>query len=150
MLRKHEGVDFSQLQANPVQQSLHTTQEVSDDLNKEWEPTQPSETPQTSASQQSAALLLLSLKEKHRLTQSAVNFTLGQVKQIMFNILDDVKTSVKRRIGDIDIDDCFDIDPFDGLHTEYMQIKYFRENFDLIVRTKSLLYCMISNTISPY
>lgn len=33
------------------------------------------------SAKKSAALLLLNLKERHRLTQSAVNFTVGQIKQ---------------------------------------------------------------------
>ena len=73
--------------------------------------------------QKSTALLLLTLKERHRLTQTAVNFSVGQMKQTMMHVLDDVKESVKRKLGsDVeDIDKCFDVDIFQGLNTEYFQ-----------------------------
>lgn len=81
----------------------------------------------------SSALLLLCLKERHRLTQSAVNFSICQIKQMMARVLDDVKASVKHRVGEIDIEDCFDVDPFEGLGSEYLQTKFYREHFDLVV-----------------
>lgn len=83
--------------------------------------------------QRSAALLLLNLKERHRLTQSAINFSVGQVKQMVAHILEDVKISVKNKVGDVDIEDCFNADPFWGLETEALQSKFYREHFDLVV-----------------
>lgn len=85
--------------------------------------------------QKSTALLLLTLKERHRLTQTAVNFSVGQIKQMFLHVLDDVKASVKGRLGnsEVDIAECFDVDPFRGLDTEYLQTKFYREHFNLVV-----------------
>lgn len=85
------------------------------------------------SSQRSAALLLINLKERHRLTQSAVNFTVGQVGQMLAHVLDDVKASLKDKLGEVDIDECFDVDPFCGLETEALQSKFYREHFNLVV-----------------
>ena len=63
--------------------------------------------------QRSSALLLLTLKERYRLTQAGVNFSVDQVKQVVENVLDEVKSSVQERVGDDHyVDDCFDVDPF--------------------------------------
>lgn len=86
--------------------------------------------------QKSTALLLLTLKERHRLTQAAVNFSVGQIKQMVLHVLDDVKASVKSKLdvdGRSDIDECFYVDPFQGLDTEHLQTKFYRENFNLVV-----------------
>ena len=85
-----------------------------------------------------SALLLLTLKERHRLTQKAVDFSVCQVKVMLAHVLDEVKAKVKQRVGEIDIEDCFDVDPFEGLSTEYFQTKFYREYFDLVV--SSCLY----------
>lgn len=83
----------------------------------------------------SKAKFSIALKERHHLTQSALNFAVGQTKQMMANVLDYVKESVKQRVGeiDVDIDDCFEVDPFDALSTEYLQTKFYREQFNLVV-----------------
>lgn len=86
--------------------------------------------------QKSTALLLLTLKERHRLTQTAVNFSIGQIKQMVLHILDDVKECVESKLdigGRSDIDGCFDVDPFQGLDTEYLQTKFYQEHFNLVV-----------------
>lgn len=86
--------------------------------------------------QKSSALLLLTLKERHRLTQSAMDFTVGQMKQMVHFVLEGVKQSVQATLGDkldVDIDLCFDVDPFQELTSEYLQTKFFRDHFNLIV-----------------
>ena len=86
--------------------------------------------------QKSTALLLLTLKERHRLTQVAVNFSVGQMKQMVLHVLDDVKTSVKKKMdadSTADIDECFDVNPFQGLETEYLQTKFYQKHFNLVV-----------------
>ena len=96
--------------------------------------------------QRTAALFLLILKEKHRLTQSAVDFAVGSVKQMMTLAYEGSKQSVKEALqssqdtSDIshaaDLDSCFQlafVDPFSGLETEYLQTKYYRDNFNLVV-----------------
>lgn len=96
--------------------------------------------------QRSTALMLLTLKERHRLTQSAITFSVGQIKQVMLHIFEDIKLSIRHRLGDheVNIDDCFDIDPFDGLETEYLQTKFYRKYFNLVVSSyflSLLLHC---------
>ena len=99
--------------------------------------------PYTSSVNKHAALLLLTLKEKHRLTQTSINFAVQQVQSLVEHTLEDVKASVEEKLqqhstefGDYlpDISDCFmNIDPFSGLESEYRQTKFYKENFDLIV-----------------
>lgn len=43
-----------------------------------------------SSAQRSTALLILNLKEWHRLTQSAVTFAIGQIKQVLIHTFDDI------------------------------------------------------------
>lgn len=81
----------------------------------------------------STAQLFLNLKEKHRLTQSAISFTIEQVQQILNHTLDDIKSSIKHEIGEVDMDRFFDINPFEGLSTEHLQTKFYCEHFGLIV-----------------
>ena len=45
-----------------------------------------------------AGLFLLTLKEKHRLTQAAVDFTLSQVKQLTKYVVEDVQSSVFKAV----------------------------------------------------
>ena len=67
--------------------------------------------------QRIAAKFLLTLKEKYNISQAAVNFTLGSIG----SIVDSVCNS------------CFDhSDPFDLLHTECQQTKFYEE-FGLVV-----------------
>lgn len=92
--------------------------------------------------QKSTALLLLTLKERHKLTQTAINFSVGQIKQMIFHVFEDVKISIRDRlrdidVGEVDIDQCFDIDPFQGLDTQYSQSRFYREHFNLIVSFSS-------------
>ena len=52
---------------------------------------------------------------------------------------DSVKTSVEKEVAtcgmDHDLSECFElIDPFDGLRTEYQQVKFYRKEFELVVR----------------
>ena len=59
----------------------------------------------------SSALFLLTMKERYKLTQSAVDFSLLQIRQMFHYVLDDVKTAVIEKlgdsVGDLELDDCF-------------------------------------------
>ena len=48
--------------------------------------------------QKSAALLLLTLKERHKVTQTAINFAVGQIQQMLKRVLEDVKLSVQNKL----------------------------------------------------
>lgn len=91
----------------------------------------------------SAALFLLSMKEKHRLTQTCIDYAVSQVHQMVEFIVEDLQSSVEnaieQQLADYDVDvpnvsRCFsDINPFEGLETEHKQIKFWKKNFRLIV-----------------
>lgn len=57
------------------------------------------------------------------------------------HIKDSIETRLLSTVTDAhlwlpDIGDCFNVaDPFGSLQNEYMQIKYYRENFNLVVST---------------
>ena len=95
--------------------------------------------------QRSAALFLLCLKERYEVTQTAVDFAVGQVQQMVAYTVEDIQSSVKNcliphlqakglPVDLLDIDECFGVpDLFCNLQTEYMQTKFYRENFNLVV-----------------
>lgn len=89
----------------------------------------------------SAALFLLSVKERFQLTQSALDFIIQQVKQMISFAVDDAEEKVKVYLTEQgvtelpDISKCFEgmNNPFIYLETEYMQNKFYQENFNLVV-----------------
>jgi len=98
---------------------------------------------QTVSANMHAGLLLLTLKEKHRLTQASVDFAVHQIQSMIRYTLEDAKESIEQKlqlhctemgVQLPDISDCFaNIDPFSGLESEYMQTKFYKENFNLVV-----------------
>ena len=92
--------------------------------------------------QKTAAIFLLTLKEKYRLTQSAVDFAVGYVRQMISLMCEQSKQSVTDALcmtdqsGDIpDLTGCFEhADIFSGLETEYLQTKFYKSHFNLVVR----------------
>ena len=91
-------------------------------------------------SEKAAALFLLNLKERHRVTQEGIDFTVDQVQNMVSGILDDVKESIICRVGNddaqliADINDTFDShQPFRNLKTKYMQQLFYKNHFNLIV-----------------
>ena len=95
------------------------------------------------SSKKHAALLLLTLKEKHRLTQVSVDFAVHQIESMVEYTVSDIKALVEEKIREHckafgvdvpDLNECFDnTNPFSGLESEYLQTKFYKENFDLIV-----------------
>ena len=89
-------------------------------------------------------MLLLTLKEKYRLTQSAITFAVSQVRETMNYVVDDVRDVALTQICQLGVlseeqqtslERVIEYaDPFAGLQSEYMQTKYYRENFNLVVR----------------
>lgn len=143
--RRHRGVDFDEVQSTPIQcQDGHPpstdldTFQLSDD-----EPCQETQYSNTDRLQRSAALFLLSLKEQHQNTQRAVDFAVGQVQQMVSYAVEDIKKSVMSTLEEhsaatgsdsLDVSSCFEIpDPFSALHTEYLQTKYYKKHFNLVV-----------------
>ena len=94
------------------------------------------------SAQKSAALFLLTLKEKYRLTQTALNFAVGQVKHMVGFMAEDMQAAVQSEMIEMhttaaelpEITSCFqNFNPFAGLETEYQQTKFYVEHFDLVV-----------------
>ena len=96
------------------------------------------ESGESSSLQTAAARFLLALKEQHRLTQVSINFLVEQVKLIVAGVVADVEEAVKSKLASEGvttiIHECFrDVNPFEGLETEYKQSKFYKENFNLVV-----------------
>ena len=84
-----------------------------------------------------AAMYLLKLKEVHHLSQSAIDCVVSNTRALLEQQLallregigtsllasEDIQTNVFQNVQD----------PFARLNTAYLQEKYFRENFDLVV-----------------
>ena len=86
--------------------------------------------------QKSAALFILTLKERYCITQVALDFAIGQVKEMVGYIMDDVKLNLQQQLANecLDIEQIFDYSKiFDGLNTEYLQQKFYRQHFGLVV-----------------
>lgn len=89
----------------------------------------------------SAGLFLLTLREKYKLTQTAVDFAMGQVQHMVKFALEDMKEAVQHGAVSSGIElpegiiDAMDtsVNPFEDLLTEHMQTKFFKDNFDLVV-----------------
>jgi len=101
--------------------------------------------------ERSVALFLLTLKEKYQLTQAALDFTISQVKEMMY--LDSTEREVDFQAilenAGIEVDLSLVLpykNPFSKLETEYLQTKYFKDHFGLVVSIfsvlKILLYCL--------
>jgi len=145
--RKHRDVDVaevSEVSGSQQQEELSVLDFNDTDDFQEQTASGASTSNNVSLAQRSIALLLLTLKERYRLTQLALDFCVGQIKEALHNILNEVKASVKRRTGEADIDDCFDIDPFEGLNTEYLQTKFYQQHFNLVVSYKVYQLCVSS------
>lgn len=152
--RRHRGVELeSAALASTSSEDQHCQSYESLDMEL-TEASQEETLPHTSMSiqadrlQRSAALFLLCLKERYEVTQSAIDFAVGQVQQMIAYTVEDIHSSVKNYLlphlqaNDLpaellDIDECFGVpDLFGNLQSEYMQTKFYRENFDLVVSIK--------------
>ena len=71
---------------------------------------------------------------------TAINFAVGQIQQMLKHVLEDVNLSVHNKL-DVEsrsnIEECFDVNPFQGLDTEYLQAKFYQEHFNLVVSITS-------------
>lgn len=86
------------------------------------------------------AQFLLIFKEKYRLTQTALNFAVASLINIVNLTSRSIEQSVQEHLVEVDphidsmLSTCFTIpDPFVNLRTEYQQNKYYRDNLGLIV-----------------
>ena len=83
--------------------------------------------------QRSAALFLLSAKERFHLTQSALNFITQQMQQMVSFAIDEIEETVKKHLHDcritMELDSQFEAlrNPFLYLQTEHLQTKFYRK-----------------------
>jgi len=73
-----------------------------------------------------AAKFILTLKEKYRLTQASLDYTINAVDKLL---------SMSSEVAEQSFDQRQYLSPFDDLKTEYQQTKYFKENFGVVVST---------------
>ena len=157
--RKHKGIDLDHAQSVesvPVAESSSTNEEQQHEVNAEgamvdlsprinhqvYEDT-------INTLERSAALFLLSLKERYEITQTALDFAVSQVQQMVLFAVEDVKELFQTtllpslqaggsQVELADIDECFQApNPFSNLQSEHMQTKYYREN---LVRVGSMRF----------
>ena len=94
-----------------------------------------------SDARKAAGRFLLALKERYRLSQTTVDFTVGAVNQIISIVYEDLRKSVIQSLNDIGVptqDICIDhlFSPeniFEELETEYQQTKFYKDHFGLVV-----------------
>ena len=157
MRRKHRGRDFddqpSTSTADESTTGLHTdTSEIMDTSGDDSPGGQvSSHSPEFNQLEKAAALFLLCLKEQYQITQTAIDFAVTQVQQMLSFAAEDLQSNLEMyfqshlpEVSDFDnAMECFRIpDPF--MHPiEYMQTKYYREHFDLIV--SCYIFILINN-----
>ena len=88
--------------------------------------------------QRSCALYLLTLKEKYKLTQTAVDFVVSQTKDTIQTVNDNLHQSVHDSIcsgNQPNFDHIFESapNPYSGLETQYLQSKYIENNLGVVV-----------------
>lgn len=79
-----------------------------------------------------AAKFILKLKEECKLTQSSVNIIVSSVKGLWAQAMDNIGQKLADHLPDQVDEDLFCC-PFEGLETQYLQQKYYQENFSYIV-----------------
>ena len=87
--------------------------------------------------EETAALFLLSYKEKFKLSQRAIDYAIGSVNSIAESVCDTIKARFHQKGSSFtmtDVEECCEYsDPFKNLTTEYLQTKYYKEHFALVV-----------------
>ena len=90
-------------------------------------------------------MYILKLKEKYKLAQTTVDGILSDTEQIAWRIVSQLQQRVVTILNEAGVDpkkipgflEVFEgpeiLRPFNGLNTEYLQHKYFRENMGLVV-----------------
>lgn len=90
----------------------------------------------------SSALFLLKLKEKRRLTQTAIDDVVEGARLLFSQTAQRIRAGINEELAknavEIDISSIFTnlVDPFHGLETQFLQEKYFTERFGVIVSKK--------------
>ena len=90
---------------------------------------------------ETAALFLLSFKERFKLPQRALDYAIGSINSIAEDVCVGVRESIKARFQEkgssFDITDieqcCVYSDIFKDLRTEHLQSKFYKDHFGLVV-----------------
>lgn len=93
----------------------------------------------TLTSQWHQARFILSIKEKHNISQAAVDQVLTSTRTLLSTILDNITADLKTKrpedvLGILEHRVCEASELFSELSTSYQQQKFFTENFRLVVR----------------
>ena len=103
---------------------------------------------------EAAASWILKTKEKHRIPQSAINTIIQDVTVFFQMHLSRIYHTIKQQLKSADVDEnisslspIFDPNghhgrPFKGLETEYLQLKFFKRKFSMIVSATEIVYCI--------
>ncbi len=106
--------------------------------------------------ERSAALFLLTLKEKYQLTQSALNFASSQVQEMMFYDHQDKVEALQSILDNQTASPGIEFNlseslqyknPFANLETEHLQTKYYKEHFGLVVGHINFLFYSLFNSM---
>ena len=93
----------------------------------------------------SDAMYILKLKEKYKLAQTTVDYILGDTEEIAGRLVTRLQQRLVTTLSEAGVNameipgflEAFEgpevLRPFNGLNTEYLQDKYFRENMGLVV-----------------
>ena len=96
------------------------------------------------SAQRTATLFLLTFQERYKLSQRAINFAVGTINAIVDGACESLRDSLQER-GSLttDVAACFDQreDSFAHLRTEYMQTKFYRDEFGLVVSVCTCTLC---------
>ena len=112
--------------------------------------------------QESTALFLMGLKEKHKLTQVALQGVIEGVTSLIQCHLDSLHTQVCQQLRSADtpetvigsLGSLFSENgtagqPFAGLETQHQQLKFYRTHFNLIVSCSvTMSMCSLYHTVS--
>ena len=112
--------------------------------NPDYEPAL--EMPESQVSRKvSAALFIMKAKEVNKISQSSLNVLLQDVTMMLEQKISKLETDVCRALAtrgiemDAELQSLFRkpelVKPFQGIDTEYLQRKFFREAFQLVVST---------------
>lgn len=99
--------------------------------------------------QRSTALFILKAREIHKIPQSSLDYLLGDISTFMdlnrSMLLHKVAVALEKKGIFMEnelqaLNESPDItNPFEGLHTEYLQRQYFLQHFNLVVSTYSIM-----------
>lgn len=145
--RKHKGVELDRaqvvLEISPIEREENCA--IPDEVMDSGQP----ESSDPEENKLERSVFLISLKERFEITQSALDFAVSQVQQMIEFAVEDVRESIKNLLpglqAGIDAESLPDIDecpnPFTNLRSEYLQSKYYCQYFDLVVCSQCKFAC---------